>query len=54
MLDFLAYADGNMDLLEISDWIGMNIMECAKIANQMEIRDLVKRVQDPNPLQNGA
>ena len=46
MMNFLAYADGTRDLLGIADEIGVSIKECAAIASQMEVHDLVERLEN--------
>jgi len=46
MTNFLAYADGKTDLLEIGNKIGVSIEQCAEIASRMEAQRLVRRVQD--------
>jgi aminopeptidase-like protein len=44
MLDFLAYADGKLDLLQIAELINADILECAKIAQTLKEHDLVEAV----------
>jgi aminopeptidase-like protein len=44
MLDLLAYADGEADLLEIAEMIDRDIMECAEIAESLEKYGLLERV----------
>jgi aminopeptidase-like protein len=44
MLDLLAYADGEADLLEIAEMIDTDIMECAEIAGSLEKYGLLERV----------
>ena len=44
MLDLLAYADGEADLLEIAEMIDRDIMECAEIAGSLEKYGLLERV----------
>lgn len=36
MMDFLAYADGKSDLIEISKIINADILDCDKIARQLK------------------
>lgn len=49
MMNFLAYADGKVDLLGIADKIGVGINECATIADRMEFNGLVVRVGNTSP-----
>ncbi|MDO8437340.1 MAG: DUF4910 domain-containing protein [Nitrosomonadaceae bacterium] len=44
MMDLLAYADGEADLLGIADIIDANIMECAQIAEKLEKHGLLEKV----------
>ena len=44
MMDLLAYADGEVDLLEIADIIDADIMECAEIAEKLEKHGLLEKV----------
>jgi aminopeptidase-like protein len=44
MMNFLAYADGEKDLLEISEIVGENVMVCAEIAETMLAHGLVSVV----------
>ena len=43
MMDLLAYADGELDLLEIANIIGADIMECVEIVEELEKHGLLKR-----------
>lgn len=43
MMDLLAYADGETDLLEIADIIDADIMECAEIVEKLEKYGLLER-----------
>jgi aminopeptidase-like protein len=36
MMNFLAYADGESDLLEIAERIGIDVLDCAAIAATLE------------------
>lgn len=47
VMNFLAYADGKMDLLEIAEKINLNFEQCADIAGQMVRHGLVKRIVSP-------
>jgi aminopeptidase-like protein len=42
--NLLAYADGEADLIEIAEVIGADIMECAEIAERLEMHGLLKIV----------
>jgi len=44
MMDLLAYADGEGDLLEIAETIDTDIMECAEIVGILEKHGLLERV----------
>ena len=44
MMDLLAYADGEADLLGIADIIDADIMECAQIAEKLEKHGLLEKV----------
>jgi aminopeptidase-like protein len=44
MMNVLAYADGEADLLGIADTIGADIMECAEIATRLEECGLLQKV----------
>ena len=44
MMDVLAYADGETDLLHIADAIGADVMECAEIAERLEQLGLLHQV----------
>jgi aminopeptidase-like protein len=44
MMDLLAYADGEADLLEIAETIDTDIMECAVIVGILEKHGLLERV----------
>lgn len=43
MMNLLAYADGELDLLEIADIIGVDILTCHEIAQQLLAHDLLER-----------
>jgi aminopeptidase-like protein len=43
MLDVLAYADGETDLIEVSRRIGADMMVCADIARRLEAHGLLER-----------
>ena len=45
MMDILAYADGESDLLAIADRIGVTVEECAAIATRLAQEDLLREVQ---------
>lgn len=44
MMDFIAYADGNHDLLEIADIIGIDGKTCIEIAQKLNTAGLLKRL----------
>lgn len=44
MMDMLAYADGEADLLEIAEVIGVSIFECAEIVQRLEQHSLLECV----------
>jgi aminopeptidase-like protein len=41
LLNFLAYADGSSDLLEIADRFGLSAMECARLADVLRQHGLI-------------
>lgn len=43
MMNFLAYADGKLDLLAVAETINVNIFECVEIANDLEARNIIVR-----------
>lgn len=43
-IDFLAYADGSNDLLDISNLIELPVGQCLEIAQQLEKANLIRRV----------
>jgi len=46
MMDLLAYADGELDLLGIATIIGVDVIECSRIANMLEQYGLLKTLKD--------
>ena len=44
MMNFLAYADGDRDLLEIAERIDVDVLDCAAIAERLEKADVVRAV----------
>lgn len=44
MMDFLAYADGENDVLEIANIVKADVMECAKVADVLKLHDLIEIV----------
>jgi aminopeptidase-like protein len=42
MLNVLAYADGTKDLIELAETIGVNVLECARIAEQLKEHGLLE------------
>ena len=44
MQDLLAYADGETDLLEIASSIGINMLDCAEIAEELERHGLLEKL----------
>lgn len=45
MTDFIAYADGRNDLLQISEYIGVPVKNLIKIANQLEGAGLLEKAE---------
>lgn len=43
-IDFLAYADGSNDLLDISKWIDLPVEKCLQIAAKLEAAGLVRKM----------
>ena len=48
MMNFLAYADGSLDLLEISEIIKENIFDCAEIAKELISEKVIKKNGPPD------
>ena len=44
-IDFLAYADGTNDLLDISKWIELSVGQCLEIASKLEAAGLIRKVE---------
>lgn len=44
LLDFLAYADGTRDLIALSEAIGHDVIECARVADMLRARGLIEAV----------
>ena len=44
-IDFLAYADGTNDLLDISKWIELPVGQCLEIAANLEAAGLIRKVE---------
>jgi len=44
IMNVLAYADGQTDLLAISEIIGVDVMECAAAAVRLEQDELLEKV----------
>jgi aminopeptidase-like protein len=42
MMNFLAYADGSSDLLEIAETIDIDVAECAEIAKRLLTHGLIE------------
>ena len=43
MVDFLAHADGTMDLIAVADRIGVPVWECAELLERLEGHKLIER-----------
>lgn len=50
LMNVLAYADGDTDLIEIAEIIGADIMDCAQIAKKLEKHGLLEKVSAKAPL----
>jgi len=44
MLNFMAYADGDSDLIEIAETIDVDVLDCAEIAERLLEHGLIERV----------
>jgi aminopeptidase-like protein len=44
MMNVLAYADGESDLLELAETIGADVLDCAEIAATLVAHGLLERV----------
>lgn len=49
MMNFLAYADGGNDLLQIADRIGVDVFDCAAIAKTLQKAGVVRAVDTSCP-----
>lgn len=46
MTDFIAYADGNNDLIDISNIIGVSVKNLTSIIEKLKINELIEEVSE--------
>ena len=46
MTDFIAYADGNNDLIDISSIIGVSVKNLTYIIEKLKINELIEEVSE--------